>query len=81
VPDWASAFRPPTATAAPAAVGTVVNDHSVNTAAPVTNVNVTLDGRGDDATVGNRVGKAGAKAAAPINLEAARRALVPTPGT
>lgn len=76
--DYAAAFRPAVATApAPPAASYV--DNSQTTVAPVTTVNVKVEGGGGDEAVGNRIGKAAGKLAA-INMKAAKEALVPTPG-
>lgn len=79
VPDYAAMFKPTMATAtAPLAAANVVNDNK--TIAPQTHVHVTVEGGSSPEETGNRVGKAGAKAAAPANLRAVKAALVPTPG-
>jgi hypothetical protein len=63
---------------APAAPAAITNNNVQNTVAPVANVNVTVEGGGAD--VGNRVGKATAKAVTDINTRVIKAALVPTPG-
>lgn len=77
-PDWVSVFRP--AQAALPAASTAVTNNISPTIAPATTINVKVEGRGTDAEVGNRVGKAAGKAFAPIDLKAVQAALVPTPG-
>lgn len=75
--DYASYFRPTVATL-PAAASPITNNNIQSTVAPVTTVNVTV--QGDGAETGNRVGKTVAKIVAPINMRAIKDGLVPTPG-
>lgn len=65
---------------APASAAPVTNNNVQNTIAPVTNVQVTVEGSGGDAAVGNRIGKAAGKVAGDTSLRAVKAALVPTPG-
>lgn len=76
-PDYAAAFRP-TIASLPVGAPAATVDNSTKTIAPVTTVNVTV--QGDGAETGNRVGKAVAKIVAPINMRAIKDGLVPTPG-
>lgn len=75
--DRIGALATAPASSVPAAV---TNNNVQQTVAPVTNVQVVVEGGGSSADVGNRVGKATAKATSEINTRALKAALVPTPG-
>ena len=67
------------ATATAPAAASVVNIDKSSTSTE-NRVSVTVDGKGSDAEVGNRVGKAAMKVIAQPNLRAMKASLVPTPG-
>jgi hypothetical protein len=76
--DYTAAFRAPAAATAPAPVASY--DYSQTTIAPVTTVEVKVEGGGGDEAVGTRIGKAAGKKITEINTRAVQAALVPTPG-